>query len=246
MTRYDATCRTTRYSTPGAPYSAVPISRLIVLTAVLIALVASAGRAQTPSPPEPYQGVITLEVWSIEDRIIHGDTPAEERLLREAQYTLSGMIYGWDFVYTPEYAARGVQRYFELTRVGEIAWGDPRLAIRDLRDRENTLYGQIDFTLSQTDLQRLHAWRSMDSERSGGIARTPLQQGLPGKEQAIEDAIHQAIRDYLRGVTFNRPREVVGAVLLERPPRVRTVSGSYEAEVHVRIRIDEIVEYRVF
>ncbi|MFW5827244.1 MAG: hypothetical protein ACOCU4_04085 [Alkalispirochaeta sp.] len=230
-----------------------PISRYPLLVAV--ALLGGMGTlsapvaAQTPAPAAPFNGEITLEVWAMEDRIIHPDTDAEERLLREAQYVLSGMIFGWDFVYTPEYAARGVTRYFELERVGEIAWGDPRLRLRDLRDsrnRDSAIHGQIDFALSAGDVQRLEAWRAMDTERSGGMGTAPLEEGFPGKLEAMEEAIHQAIRDYLRGTTFNRPREVVGSVLLDRPPRVRTVSGTYEAQVRVLIRIDEVVEYQVF
>jgi hypothetical protein len=215
----------------------------------LLVIAAAGVAAQTPAPPAPFNEEITLEVWAIEDRIIHPDTGAEERLLREAQYVLSGMIFGWDFVYTPEYADRGVARYFELDPLGEIAWGDPRLVLRDLRDsrnRDSAIHGQIDFSLSATDLQRLRAWRAMDTERSGGMARAPLQEGYQAKISAMEEAIHQAIRDYLRGTTFNRPREVVGSVVLDRPPRMRTVSGSYEAQVRVLIRVDEVLEYRVF
>ncbi|MEX2445028.1 MAG: hypothetical protein WD492_15610 [Alkalispirochaeta sp.] len=230
-----------------------PIARcpLLLLPALLglLVTVSSTVAAQTPAPPAPFDGEITLEVWAIEDRIIHPDTSAEERLLREAQYVLSGMIFGWDFVYTPEFAARGVARYFELESVGEIAWGDPRLQLRDLRDsrnRDSAIHGQIDFALSESDLQRLEAWRAMDTERSGGLGSAPLLEGLPGKLEAMEAAIHQAIRDHLRGTTFNRPREVVGSVVLDRPPRVRTVSGTYEAQVRVLIRIDEVVEYQVF
>lgn len=217
----------------------------ILVAAFLLAVRPSLG-AQTPEPPAPYNGEITLEIWSIEDTIIHGDRPAEERLLREAQYTLSGMIYGWNFVYTPEYADRGVKRYFEIEPVAGIEWGDPRLSLRATQGGENTLYGQIDFRLSSTDLARLDAWDDLSVARSVGIGGAPLQQGLTGKLTAIEEAIHQSVRDYLRSVTFNRPREVVGSVILERPPRVRTVSGTYEAQVRTRIFIDEIVEYHVF
>jgi hypothetical protein len=230
-----------RLVAPARPALPVPILVATVLLAVTAVL-----PAQTPAPPAPFNGEITLEIWSIDDTIIHGDRSAEERLLREAQYTLSGMIYGWNFVYTPEYADRGVTRYFALEPVAGIPWGDPRLSLRAVQGGENTLYGQIDFRLSPTDLSRLDAWNDLAVARSVGIGGAPLQQGLTGKLTAIEEAIHQAIRDYLRSVTFNRPREVVGSVILERPPRIRTVSGTYEAQVRARIHIDEIVEYRVF
>ena len=202
--------------------------------------------AQTPTPPAPFEGIVTLEIWSIVDRIIHGETPAEERLLREAQYTLSGMIYGWDFVYTPEYPARGVQRWFEVEAIQGIRWGDPRLQLRAVTQESNTIYGQIDFELSDDDQRRLRAWSAMDSVRSVGLGSAPLRRGLPAKFTAIEEAIHQAIRDYLRSVTYNRPREVRGSVILQRPPEIRTDAGTYQAQVWVQLQIDEVVEYLSF
>jgi hypothetical protein len=214
----------------------------------LLALIALATplNAQTPEPPAPYDGVVTIEVWSDLDRIIHGESPIEERLLREVQYTLSGMIYGWEYVYTPQFPARGVERRFELTPIAGIPWGDPRLTLRNLRDDRTVLYGQVDFALSESDRARISAWRSMSTERSAGIGSAPLLQGYPSKITAIEEAIHQAIRDYLRSITFNPPREVRGRVVLERQPRIRTVSGTWEAQVRVLLVVDERIEYVAF
>jgi len=202
--------------------------------------------AQTPVPPEPWGDRITIEIWSIADRIVHGDTPVEERLLREAQATLSAMIYGYDFVYTPEYPARGVERYFELEPVGAIRWGDPHLEIRDLRDERTTLYALIDYQLSTADRARLEAWRTTDVETSAGSGSAPLLEGYTGKIAALEEAIARAIREHLRQRYFNRPREVTGSVVLREPPRFRTVAGTYEAQVLVSIRITEVVPWVTF
>jgi hypothetical protein len=215
---------------------------LVVVVAVLSVPVT----AQTPIPPEPWGDRITLEIWSIADRIVHGDTPVEERLLREAQATLSAMIYGFDFIYTPEYPARGVERYFELRPIGGVRWGDPRLEIRDLRDDRTTLYGLIDYRLSTVDRARLEAWRTTDVETGAGSGSAPLLEGYSGKIAALEEAIARAIREHLRQRYFNRPREVTGSVVLREPPRFRTVSGTYEAQVLVSIRITEVVPWVTF
>lgn len=215
----------------------------LAVAAVLTAAALTPLHAQIAAPPDDS---ITLEIWSIEDRIIHGDTPVEERLLREARYTLSGMIYGWDFSYIPAHRARGVERYFQLEPVGSISWGDPRLRLRDLRGVRESLYGQIDYRLSPADLQRRRAWRDLRAARAGGMGSAVLQQGLPGKLQAVEEAIHAALLAHLREVAPNRPREVRGSLALERPPRIRTVSGTYEAQVSVLIIVDEIQDYTVF
>lgn len=201
---------------------------------------------QTPVPPEPWDDTISLEVWSAVDRVIHGDDPVEERFLREAQFTLSGMIYGFDFVYVPAYPARRVERLFEITPIDTIPWGDPSLNVRLLRDEGTTIYGVVDYTLSETDRQRLRSWRSIDVETSQGIATAPLLQGLDGKITSIEESIYRAIRDYLRGRYQNRPREVTGSVVLRDPPRIRTISGEYEALVDVAVHINEVRQYLSF
>ncbi len=215
----------------------------VVVYALLVTI---SSVAQTATPPAPYDGVITLEIWSTDDRIIHGEESVERRLLQEGRYTLSGMIHGWEFVYVPEYPARSVERLFELTPLGEIAWGDPRLTVRDLRDERTTVYGQLDYRLSEVDRARVRRWRNLTAVRSDGFGSAPLLLGLGGKEQSIEEAIHRAIRDHLRSRSFNRPREATGLVVLAEPPDVRTVAGTYEARVSVLVHLIEVVEYRVF
>lgn len=203
--------------------------------------------AQTPGPPRPYDGGITLEVWTTEDRIIHGEhsTP-ERRLLEEARYTLSGIIYGWDFEYTPGDSRREVSEYFDLAPLGEVPWGNPGLDVRDLQARQGTLYGQIDYTFSRVESAHREQWRSFATARSTGVGTGDLLQGTSGKIAAIEAALHQAVREYLRGRYPNRPREAVGSVALARPPRIRTVAGRYEARVAVFLDVKDVRDYLVF
>jgi hypothetical protein len=220
-----------------------------LVTGVLsvISLISVAGlAAQTPVPPEPWGDVLTMEIWSVADRIIHGDAPVEERFLREAQYTISAMIFGFDFVYTPEHPARKVERFFELEPVGEIPWGDPRLVLREVRDERTTFYGLLDYRLSEHEKIRLRTWQNRDVERAAGHGSAPLLDGLDGKLAAVEEGIHQGLRDFLRSRYFNRPREVTGSVVLREPPRIRTRAGMYEAQVLLYIHIREVQEYLAF
>ena len=92
----------------------------------------------------------------------------------------------------------------------------------------------------------MRRWRDLGAARSAGSGSAPLLLGLAGKEQSIEEAIHRAIRDYLRNRSFNRPREATGLVVLAEPPTIRTVAGTYEARVSVLIHLVEVLEYRVF
>ena len=228
------------------PLGAIPRSLPATIAFSFTLLAASPLPGQTPVPPEPWDDTISLELWSAVDRVIHGDEPVEERFLREAQFMLSGMIYGFDFVYVPAHPARRVERVFEITLIDIIPWGDPSLTVRILRDEGTTIYGLVDYSLSRTDRQRLRQWRAIDVGTAQGIATAPLLQGLEGKILSIEESIYRGIRDYLRGRYQNRPREVTGSVVLREPPRIRTVSGEYEAIVDVAIRITEVRQYLSF
>lgn len=205
-----------------------------------MALAATVCSAQTPQPVPPQ---VTIEVWSIEDRIIHGNNPPEERLLEEARVTISGMIHGWRFVYRPAYAARGVAGLWELVPIAQIPWGDPALRVRAMTTQPNTIVGQIDYSLSPRDQAARSAWQTLDTSRSAGVGEAPLLDGLAGKMNAIEDAVMHGIRVHLQQRYRNRPREAVGQVLLLEPPRIRTVSGSYEARVRIAIVVNEVLEY---
>lgn len=203
--------------------------------------------AQTPTPPRPWEGGITLELWTTEDSIFHADgsTP-ERRILEEARYTLSGLIYGWDFSYTPGDPQRAVTERFDLISVAEVAWGGPGLRVRDLRAVEGTLHGQIDYAFSRTEQARLAQWSSFATARSTGIGSMSIMDGTAGKVGSIERAIHRAVREYLRSRYPNRPREVTGQVALAGPPRIRMVAGDYEALATVAIEIREVRDYLNF
>jgi hypothetical protein len=100
--------------------------------------------------------------------------------------------------------------------------------------------------MSPADHSRLRSWRRIDVERAVGMGSAPLRSGLDGKINAVEEAIHSAVRTHLRGRYQNRPREVTGTAVLREAPRIRTVSGTYEAQVKVFIHVTEVREYRIF
>lgn len=190
---------------------------------------------------------ITLELWTIEDTLIHQDgSSPEERLLREARYTLSGMIYGWDFTYTPADPLRQVEELFELEPLGSVAWGDPALRLRETGSHEGTRYGQFDYRLPPEAQAHRSQWDSFASHHSSATARGDLLEGYQGKITALERALHRAVRDHLRPRHPNRPRQVQGSLILSRPPRFRTVSGYYEATVTIVLEVRELTEYRLF
>ena len=52
-------------------------------------------------------------------------------------FILEGMIYGWNFTYTPSDKMRNVEEYFDYTPISEIRLGDKNLSFSQLKADES-------------------------------------------------------------------------------------------------------------
>lgn len=196
-----------------------------------------------------YTEYLDGEFWTDEDRIIHAADAeeAELRVLMEGRYVFSGMLYGYDFRYVPSDRTRQVAEEFALTPVAQIPWGDPRLRVISTRRRSDDAFVvRLRYDMAPFQRARYEAWRSNTLTPASGLGRADLMEGLQGKIDAIEAAIKEAIRDHMRGRTFNKPRVITGRVLLEKPPRVGVASGEYVARADTFLVIDAVEHYSAY
>lgn len=173
---------------------------------------------------------------------------AQRRLLEEARGVLSDMVYGLRFRYTPADNTRGVVEQFTLERIAEIAWGDPSLRIADAWQQDGLLYAKISYRLADFQRARRRAWQSAAIPVAMGSGEASLF-GLPGptgKRESFEQAAKEAIRDYLRPIHANRPREIIGELLLWSEPRVVIRSGAYLTVAQVKLQVREVRSYSLF
>ena len=74
--------------------------------------------SQTPSVVEHIRIPLWAELDAYPELLQNSEIEAESypiKKIREvAPFLISGMVYGWDFVYTPSDAVRNVEEYFEL------------------------------------------------------------------------------------------------------------------------------------
>lgn len=204
--------------------------------------------SQVPDDP-----IIVIEVWSELDPLVAdgGERPvprevAIERLLDEAVFVLSGMVYGFRFEYVPSDRSRGVAEEFTLEPYATIVRGDPRLDVFQTWVESDRLYARIFYTVDEEQAQWYRGWRSAANATSSGTGVAPFVRGPTIKPQAHRDAIRMAIRNHARELVFNRPQRIRGAVMISQAPRVGVRDGNYEANVPVLLQIDEIVPYRTY
>lgn len=198
---------------------------------------------------------ISLRVWCELEPMVqeNEDYPlsteeAQRRALEEARRILSGMIYGYRFRYTPGDAVRRIGEEFVTTPVAEILWGDPNMRIADAYVRDSLLFVKVTYQLEDFQLARRRAWSSNSLEASSGVgSHSVFTAASPeGKQQALQDALKNAVREALRPVYFNKPREVTGEILIWNEPHTIIQSGAYTTQADVKLRVKEIRSYSLF
>lgn len=185
------------------------------------------------------------------------DDQAAAALLDEARWVFAGMVWGFDFSYTPLDRARALAERFDISERGGIAWGDPSMSPVKARVEDLTLYATVQWVPDTVARAELAAWSSADyvsAQGRGsaaailGVEDTTVEGRLiPGRllarRAAVVDACREALRAYLRSIERSKPREVRGSFSLAAVPRVILASGEYVASVRLRVSISEVISY---
>lgn len=223
----------------------VPAPSLFLLTICLIAVCPLLSAAAEP---------LLIGEFSAETRPLVADTPEPptkeqivHALLTEAQFTFSGMIYGFDFVYNPGDPVRKVKESFDLKPVAELKWGDPRLQVIDTRTTEGQFFARISYRPADFQVTRLQGWQSSAIAHATGLGKASYLKGpKEGRHEAVVNAIKSAIREHVRQRVYNRPREIRGSLALIDAPRIIVDGGDYDATVRIALQVAEVVPYTVF
>jgi hypothetical protein len=206
-----------------------------------------------------YPDVIRGEVW-VDMEPIYGDRvdseypltteAAARRALQEAALYFSAMIYGWYFHYDIGERARGIAEDFGVFEpMGEIRWGDPRLAVTEVERRDSNLRIWSDYRLSETQQRHMRYWRTgtvRGAQATGYCSLTgpaPDSTWLDIRNAVLKDAARAAVREMLRASERNRPKEASGYIGLASFPRFFIQSGQWAANARFRVQINEIVPF---
>ena len=210
---------------------------------------------------EPIYGAYIDEVYPLDKE------GAYRRALQEAAMFFSAQIYGWSFHYDVGERARGIEEIFELTPLGEIRWGDPRLFVTDAHfvDREFRATSHlmaaflsvwVDYRPTDDQRRRLQMWKMGNVRSAQAIGYSPLggkseipEEGsawLSVRKDVLEDSARAAVRAMLQGSERNRPKEVTGLVSLESFPAYFMDQGRWAARARFKVEIKEIVPFAVY
>jgi hypothetical protein len=188
---------------------------------------------------EPVPGTMTAEE-------IKAKMPPIQELDETARFVISGMLYGWRFDYTPPDKTRNVDEFFSLDPMNVIPRGDPRFELLDVKPAYPRLTCWAEFTLDSSLKNWFSYWDSVQIKSANGRGRGERTDEIAGIKKAYTNAIMQAIREYARTLDKNKPKEVLGEVLLRENPRLFADQGFFVADIKVLIHLTEIIPYSAF
>ena len=163
-----------------------------------------------------------------------------------APFIISGMVYGWNFVYVPYDKARGVEEYLEVTQIvsSEVIQGGIKYASPWISD--NNLNCWVEYTRTDSQVQNYNLWSSIQNPVIGGIGYASVEKGFEGIEEAARESLKDAIRSYYRKVIKNKPKEINGSVLIREFPTLGITSGRYVINLDFFLECGKIIEYSVY
>lgn len=231
------------------------MERRIPLIFILVFLLTTSLNAQTMIPQtEGAENLLRISIWALLEpdpsrEIEQGASfyeHAVNELKKTAPFILEGMIYGWNFSYTPSDVARNVSEYFEFFPIQKIQSTDKRLSFTDPRIENERFYVWLEYRRSQEMLSLKKSWDSVTYPKISGLGKGKVSFGIDGIITAYEQALKNAVRAYAQNLVKNKPKEITGTVLLVKTPRLYIESGFYTADLDFFLHVGKIIPYTFY
>lgn len=161
-------------------------------------------------------------------------------------FLITGMVYGWKFVYTPSDKARGVEEYFELTEIQSLDPAKDMIHYASPWIQDNKLNCWCEFTRDEFQVRTYYLWSSIQNPTIHGRGYGDLTKGFDGLKDAANDAVKNAVREYFRTKYKNKPKEITGSVLIRELPIIGISAGRYVINLDFFMECGKITEYKVY
>jgi hypothetical protein len=195
---------------------------------------------------EPVPG--TNEEWPV------GPDEARSRIRAEAAWVFGGMIWGFEFSYTPYDKTRALEERFDITQIQTLASDAPLLAPGASPSSGTTthaiaadaFYSYVEYRPAADLVSLMEGYASDPWKGAQGTGKADMNLGVKGRRAAYVDGLRAAVRSLLQGLEPNKPRLVRGRVVFERPPSMAIIGGFYTAQVRARVMVIEAIPFRIY
>mgnify|MGYP007069850093 CR=1 FL=1 len=242
----------------------LPFVKLVLILTLFEANLCFAQNSVAPQTTMPY---LTVKLWALLDPMPGSESAASDDLSlpfyqysvqeikKLSPYVFEGMIFGFDFEYTPSDKTRAVDEYFSVNFNRESTQNTSEFSLKDFSKNisysdpyieDNCLYCQAEFALTHQLSERIVRKQSVSMKKIKGKGQGKVSEGQKGIEKAFEQAIKNAVRTYAQGIRKNKPKEINGTVILKDQPRIYIKSGYYIVDSDFFIENIEITDYTTF
>ena len=160
---------------------------------------------------------------------------------------LEGMIYGWQFDYTPYDKARRVEEYFEFSPIQKLTDEDRKTIVYTKPwVQDDRLWCWVEYKRSPQMMHIFESWQVITNPRIRGVGYAKLSDGFAGIQEACGEALKNAVREYERKLIKNKPKEIMGRVMITEPPLIGIEAGRYVVTLDFFMETDRILEYEKF
>lgn len=191
----------------------------------------------------------TLEAYPEAGEVVDVNAPFAHpinRLKELVPFFVEGMVCGWSFTYTPSDKTRGVEEFFEFAPLREYPNMRSLIQYKEPWVEENRLSCWIEFRCPPHLTSWRKTWKTLGYRRVSGRGQGRLTDGFDGIYEGASTALKEAVREYARSVTKNKPKEVVGEVLLTGLPSIGLRSGRYVVDLDFFLNVSKIIDYTIY
>ena len=161
-------------------------------------------------------------------------------------YLLNGMVYGWEFDYTPSDKLRGVSEYFEVKEIRSFEAESKKIHYEQPWFDQSKVHCWANFERDEGMVQSWKQWADIRNPRIMGLGSGKIYRGFEGIQEAAQNALKDAVRTYYRKVLRNKPKQITGRVLINKIPAILINSGEYQLQLDFFLETGIIKEYQNF
>lgn len=161
-------------------------------------------------------------------------------------FLLNGMVYGWEFDYTPSDRLRGVPEYFEAKEIRSFEAESKKIFYEQPWFDQSKVHCWANFERDEGMVQSWNQWADVKNPRIMGIGGGKVSKGFDGIQEAAQNALKDAVRNYYRKILKNKPKQITGRVLINKIPAILINSGEYQLQLDFFLETGIIKEYQNF
>jgi hypothetical protein len=227
------------------------IVKIRVLASLLVCLALVA--PQRAALAQEGAGLLRSEFWADREPVagVGEEWPvsiaeARRRILAEAAWVYGGMVWGFEFRYTPYDKARALAERFELEPLGALAPDALNFAQGAQASSEGEFRSIVEYRPDSSLVSLMESYAADPWKGSQGIGKADMNLGIKARRAAYEDALRTAVRSYVQSLEPNKPRLARGRLVLERPPTMSLTGGYYTSQARIRVMLIEVLPYRIY